>query len=87
MLLTKVTIRNYRSIKDLELSLNPKCRILVGINESGKTNILDALNLLDPDVESTRRDLREPGLRELPVTQSYVRFIFDFTKEEASEIS
>jgi predicted ATP-dependent endonuclease of OLD family len=31
----------------MELHFDPKCRILVGINESGKTNILDALNLLD----------------------------------------
>ncbi len=87
MYLSRVTIKNYRSIKELEVRLDPRCRILVGINESGKTNILDALNLLDPKASSTRRDLREPGLREEPIKEAHVRFIYSFTKEETSEIA
>ncbi len=86
MRLTEVAIKNYRSINDLKLHFDPKCRILVGINESGKTNILDAMNLLDPNSLTTRRDLREPGLHESPIDEAHVRFIFDFTKEEVSEI-
>jgi len=70
----------------MELHFDPKCRILVGINESGKTNILDALNLLDKSEMTTRRDVREPGLRETPVTEAYVRFVFNFTDEEIAEI-
>src|SRR6266852_2389773 len=87
MYLSRVAIKNYRSIKQLEVALDPRCRILVGINESGKTNILTALNLLDPKVSTTRRDLRERGLREEPITEAHVRFIFGFTKEETSEIA
>jgi|SRR6266850_2198186 len=86
MRLAQVAIKNYRSIKDLKIHFDPKCRILVGINESGKTNILDALNLLNAESVTTRRDLREPGLRESPITEAHVRFIFDLTKEETSDI-
>jgi predicted ATP-dependent endonuclease of OLD family len=87
MKLVRTEIKNYRSIEDLKLTFEPKCRILVGINESGKTNILDALNLLDPKVESTRRDLREARLQESQITEAYVRFVFDLTELEALEIS
>jgi recombinational DNA repair ATPase RecF len=76
MKLKHVTIHNYRSIKHLDLKFDPKCRILVGINESGKTNILHALNLLDPKAATTRRDLREPGLHEARIAEAYVRFVF-----------
>jgi AAA15 family ATPase/GTPase len=87
MRLNRVAIKNYRSIKDLQIKFDPACRILVGINESGKTNILDALNLLDQKTVSARRDLREPGLREDQITEAYVRFIFNFSPEEASEMT
>jgi len=86
MKLNRVEIKNYRSIQRLTLDFDPKCRILVGINESGKTNILNALNLLDPKEVTTRRDLREPGLHEAQITDAHVRFIFDFEKEETSEM-
>lgn len=87
MLLNRVAIKNYRSIKQMELRFEPTCRILVGINESGKTNILDALNLLDREETTSPRDLREPGLREDPITEAYIRFIFRFTPEEIAELT
>jgi hypothetical protein len=87
MYLSRVSIKNYRSIRQLDVGFEPRCRILVGINESGKTNILAALNLLDTEVSTTRRDLREPGLREEPITEAHVRFIFGLTRDEASQIS
>src|ERR1700676_2114087 len=87
MHLARVVIKNYRSIKGLTtLTFDPKCRILVGINESGKTNILNALNLLDPEVATTGRDLREPALHESPITEAHVRFVFRFSKQETEEI-
>src|SRR5580765_1350483 len=87
MYLSRVAIKNYRSIKQLELGFEPRCRILVGINESGKTNILAALNLLDPKAATTRRDLRERGLQEDPIVEAHVRFIFGFTKDEKSQLT
>ena len=58
MRLIRVKIINFRSVKDVTIELDPRCRILVGINESGKSNILKALALLDPDEEVTPDDLR-----------------------------
>ncbi len=50
MKFTQVTIKNYRSIRELTLELSEKggsfCHILAGINESGKSNILHALSLV-----------------------------------------
>jgi predicted ATP-dependent endonuclease of OLD family len=48
MKLTNVEIKNFRSLDKLDFEFNPNCRILVGINESGKSNILKALAMLEP---------------------------------------
>ena len=37
MKIDKLTIRNYKSIKDLELS--PRINVLIGANNVGKSNI------------------------------------------------
>jgi len=54
MKIKKITIENFKSIKEkIELEVkdiaNRRNLILLGINESGKSNILDAISLLDPD--------------------------------------
>lgn len=86
MKLSHVTIQNYLSIKEMEITFDPKCRILVGINESGKTNILKALKLLSPAANTTRKDLREAGRLEEPIRSAFVRFAFKFTDEEISQL-
>ncbi|MDP2788854.1 MAG: AAA family ATPase, partial [bacterium] len=67
MKLNRVKIKNFRSIEDLEIKINPACRVLVGINESGKSNILHALALLGEKLP-TRDDIREPLPNESQVT-------------------
>jgi len=51
MILKKIKINNFRSIKELELDFyqisGKQCFVLLGINESGKSNILKAISLLD----------------------------------------
>lgn len=86
MKLKKAIIKNYLSIKDMEVDFDPQCRILVGINESGKTNILKALNFLDSDIIPTRKDLRELPMGETAIKEAYIRFVFDFSKEEVEEL-
>lgn len=85
MKLNRVKIKNFRSIEDLEIELNPPCRVLVGINESGKSNILQALALLG-DKTPTRDDIREPLPDEPQVTEASVDFIFEFNNEEVDNI-
>lgn len=45
MFISKISIKNFRSIKDLEIEPNNLCA-LVGANSSGKTNILKAIDLV-----------------------------------------
>jgi len=54
MKIDKLTIRNYKSIKDLELS--PRINVLIGANNVGKSNILYAMEwLLGPTYPMANR--------------------------------
>ena len=88
MRLNRVTIKNFRSLKDCEVTFDPTCRVLVGINEAGKSNILNALALLSENRKPLKQDdLREPSpYGEDPIDESYVRFIFKFEKAESDEL-
>jgi len=46
----KIKIKNFRSIEEEELEFNKGLNILVGPNNAGKTNIMEALDLLLGDV-------------------------------------
>lgn len=87
MRLDRVQIVNFRSIQDAEIKFIPSCRVLVGINEAGKTNILKALALLNENLKPIKKnDLREPLPDENSIEESYVRFIFKFDKNESDKI-
>src|SRR3990172_314631 len=86
MRLSRVTIRNFRSIADLTLPLEPSCRVLVGINETGKTNILKALSLLDPASVLQQTDIREPGPGESSEAPAFVRFIFNLDNADRERV-
>lgn len=45
MHITKAVIRNYRTIKNATIEFNPERNIIVGPNESGKSTLLEAINL------------------------------------------
>ena len=87
MKLDRVEIKNFRSIKDTTVNFEPACRVLVGINESGKSNILNALAFLDEEHKPVKKDdLREALPEEEPVEESHVRFIFKFEKPESDKV-
>lgn len=56
---TKFTIENYKGIKklDIDLDIKPDHKIytLIGLNESGKTTILEAINDFEFEVDETER--------------------------------
>ena len=76
MKLEQVEIKNFRSIKNATIDFKPSCRVLVGMNESGKSNILKALRLLDRNALLGKDDKREPSLNEKHIKDSYVEFAF-----------
>jgi AAA15 family ATPase/GTPase len=84
MELINVKIENFRSLDELDFKFLPKCRVLVGINESGKSNILKALSMLDNDKTPTPSDIREANEDEI-VEDAFVEFIFELNKEEIDE--
>lgn len=87
MRLNRVEIKNFRSIRDITLGFDPACRVLVGINESGKSNILKALAFLDDEyLPSRKEDLREALPDESPISESYVRFVFSFEKQDTDTL-
>lgn len=86
MRLSRVEIKNFRSLKDVTIDFTTSCRILVGINESGKTNILSALSLLDPETTPENDDLRQLGPNEDTNQDAFVRFVFVLDKEARSRI-
>lgn len=87
MKLNRVEIKNFRSIKDISVDFEPTCRVLVGINESGKSNILNALAFLGENYKPVKKDdLREALPDEDPISESYVRFVFSFEKAESDKL-
>ena len=87
MKLDRVRIENFRSIKNIEIDFDPPCRVLVGINESGKSNILRALAFLGDDFQPVRKnDLREALPGEDQIEESYIRFVFKLEKSESDQL-
>lgn len=86
MRLDKVEITNFRSIKQLTIDFDPQCRILVGINETGKSNILKALSLLDSELEIKPEDVRNSNPDEETNLDTLVRFIFALDKNDREAI-
>ena len=52
MLFKKFYIRNYKAIEDLSVSLSKNVIPIIGVNESGKTSILQAILAFDKDKDS-----------------------------------
>ena len=87
MKLDRVRIENFRSIKNIEIDFSLPCRVLVGINESGKSNILNALAFLSDNYQPVRKnDLREELPGEAQIKKSGILFIFKFEKNESDEL-
>lgn len=86
MRLHRVEIQNYKSIKNITVNFEPRCRVLLGINEAGKTNILEALSFLDPNKKADASDIREPKETEDFTQEAYIRFIFVYDKDDRKKI-
>lgn len=101
MKISKVRIKNYRSIKDSgEISFTDKFFVLAGQNESGKSSVLEALNSFEEEAseqENLNFELENDGnlIQEISVTYSELdeefyrnclNDIFDLVKVENKTI-
>ncbi|MDO9359338.1 MAG: AAA family ATPase [Polaromonas sp.] len=86
MKLTSVGIANFRSIEELRIEFVHGCQVLIGINESGKSNILKAIQLIDQTTVTTAGDLRVERKDDLDVGEGNVTFQFLLTKKEMESI-
>lgn len=86
MKLSEIKIVNFRSIADISILPEPSCQGFVGINESGKTNVLTAISLLSPDIKLNKNDVRMESADEERELDSYVKYSFELSKSEIEEV-
>jgi AAA15 family ATPase/GTPase len=87
MKLREVEIINYRSIREVRVNFDPSCRVLVGINESGKSNVLKALALLQPELKPIKKDdVRESLEEEDEIADAHVRYYMRLEKAETDRL-
>ncbi len=85
MILKKITIENYRSIEHLEIDIldidGRKLHTFFGINETGKSNILKAIALLNPaaTVEYDSDCNKNASKRAEPIV---MKFLFETSKHD-----
>jgi hypothetical protein len=82
MKLQRVHLDAYRSLLDLTLEVTHPCMGMVGINESGKSNILRALLALSPKNPLTHSDIPRMARDRAPS----IRFVFDLTQDEVQQL-
>lgn len=59
MVIDKIIIKNYRNYKDTEINFNEGINIIVGANNSGKTNILHIISLLSTEYKLNTDDFNK----------------------------
>jgi len=84
MKISRITIKNFRAIKTLELPLDPQLTVLVGNNAAGKTTILDAIAIglgaiLTRLPSVSGKKFRQSDIRQTPNQAPYTRVTLEST--------
>jgi len=58
LILKSITVTNFRAVKDETLVIDEDITTIVGANESGKTSLLEAIELLDTEIEMQPSDTK-----------------------------
>ena len=85
MKLDRIEISNFRSIKDATIRFDQHCRILLGKNEAGKSNVLKAIAAVFGDYSVTAKDKRKKIDNER-IDSYYVRAIFRLSDEDIKNV-
>ena len=92
MELEKIKIKNYRSIKDLNFKVKEiggnYLRVLLGLNESGKSNILNAIFKLnnEEEMDYEKDCLRDARRRNEPIEISAIYSLNEKEREEVKRM-
>ncbi len=88
MPIDEVIIKNFKGLKDFRAKLNKDLNIIVGDNESGKSTLLEAINLCLTGQLNNRWIKQElsPYLFNLETTQSFLQDLQDGKNPEPPEI-
>ena len=84
MRLSKAEIINFRSIENVTVDFDMSCKVMVGVNEAGKSNILRAIALIDKNRAIVPSDIREVRHDEPEVSKAEINLSF---KVEAKDIA
>ncbi len=84
MQITKVTIDNFKTVRETNLTLRP-FTVLVGKNNTGKSNILEALRLYFGDVKATDNMFRNTAKEKAEQLWIEVEYLAD-TPEEIEDL-
>ena len=81
MKLRRIKIQSFRSIYNQTIEINHNCIGLVGINEAGKTNVLDVIRLLNSEHKLSAKDISKDATNNLSI-----EYYFDLTEIETTHI-
>ncbi|MGQ1891791.1 AAA family ATPase [Thermophagus sp. OGC60D27] len=76
MYISGISIKNYRNFKDLSIEFNHGLNVIIGHNNSGKTNLIKALQLV------LGRDLKDK-----PSIDDFCKYNLDYSEPPSIEIS
>lgn len=62
MYIQKIHIKNYRNFNDFEMEFHDGLNVIVGANNSGKTGLLSAINLLNVPTTVSLDDFNKNNL-------------------------
>jgi predicted ATP-dependent endonuclease of OLD family len=76
MYISGIKIKNYRNFKDLDIEFNHGLNVIIGHNNSGKSNLIKALQLV-----------LARGLKEKPTVDDFCKLNLDYSEPPSIEIS
>lgn len=85
MKIKQIQIENFRSIKSETISFDKNCLILIGKNESGKSNFLKAIAALFKEYNLSSKDKRKKISNEI-INERYIQAEFVFSEEDVNQI-
>lgn len=85
MKLSKVHIKNFRSINEAIINIDKNCIVLLGKNEAGKSNILKAIASLFNEYKITASDKRK-RINNEAIEEYFIKGTFSLTTENLNKI-